>query len=84
VYTKPAVWRDREVPAILLSGNHGKIAQWRRHEQFRRTSERRPDLLEAFDAGKLPRADRSALQELGYDIVDGRPVRRPGKAESAG
>ncbi|MFC9771203.1 MULTISPECIES: tRNA (guanosine(37)-N1)-methyltransferase TrmD [unclassified Pseudarthrobacter] len=84
VYTKPAVWRDREVPAILLSGNHGKIAQWRRHEQFRRTSERRPDLLEAFDAGKLPRADRSALQELGYDIVDGRPVRRPGKTEPAG
>ncbi|WP_045732880.1 tRNA (guanosine(37)-N1)-methyltransferase TrmD [Pseudarthrobacter chlorophenolicus] len=84
VYTKPAVWRDREVPAILLSGNHGKIAQWRRHEQFRRTSERRPDLLEVFDAGKLPKADRLALQELGYDIVDGRPVRRQGTAEPAG
>ena len=71
VYTKPSVWRDREVPAVLLSGNHGKIAQWRRHEQYRRTAERRPDLLETFDAGKLPRADRTAFADLGYDVVDG-------------
>lgn len=77
VYTKPSQWRGREVPAVLLGGNHGKIAQWRRHEQFRRTAERRPDLLEGFDAGNLPRADRSELYGLGYDIVDGRLVRRP-------
>lgn len=80
VYTKPSVWRDREVPAVLLSGNHGKIAQWRRHEQYRRTAERRPDLLQDFDAGSLPRADRTALQDLGYDVVDGRLVRRPAAA----
>ena len=72
VYTKPSSWRDRDVPAVLLSGNHGKIAQWRRHEQYRRTAERRPDLLEEFDAGKLPRADRTAFADLGYDVVDGR------------
>jgi tRNA (guanine37-N1)-methyltransferase len=78
VYTKPSVWREREVPPVLLSGNHGKIAQWRRHEQYRRTAERRPDLLETFDAGNLPRADRTALQELGYDVVEGRLRRRPG------
>jgi tRNA (guanine37-N1)-methyltransferase len=77
VYTKPSVWRDREVPPVLLSGNHGKIAQWRRHEQFRRTAERRPDLLETFDAGKLPRADRTALADLGYDVVDGHLRPRP-------
>jgi tRNA (guanine37-N1)-methyltransferase len=77
VYTKPSSWRERDVPAVLLSGNHGKIAQWRRHEQYRRTAERRPDLLEAFDAGKLPRADRTAFGELGYDVVDGRLRRRP-------
>ena len=71
VYTKPSSWRDRDVPAVLLSGNHGKIAQWRRHEQYRRTAERRPDLLESFDAGKLPRADRMAFGDLGYDVVDG-------------
>ena len=77
VYTKPSSWRDRDVPAVLLSGNHGKIAQWRRHEQYRRTAERRPDLLAEFDAGKLPRADRTAFADLGYDVVDGHLVRRP-------
>ncbi len=76
VYTKPSTWRDREVPAVLLSGNHGKIAQWRRHEQYRRTAERRPDLLADFDAAALPRADRTALADLGYDVVDGRLRRR--------
>ncbi|WP_211881263.1 tRNA (guanosine(37)-N1)-methyltransferase TrmD [Pseudarthrobacter albicanus] len=80
VYTKPSSWRDREVPAVLLSGNHGKIAQWRRHEQYRRTAERRPDLLAEFDAGKLPRADRTAFADLGYDVVDGRLRRRPDTA----
>ncbi|BCW67462.1 tRNA (guanine-N(1)-)-methyltransferase [Arthrobacter sp. NicSoilB4] len=76
VYTKPSSWRDRDVPAVLLSGNHGKIAQWRRHEQYRRTAERRPDLLEEFDAAKLPRADRTAFADLGYDVVDGHLSRR--------
>ncbi|WP_104061259.1 tRNA (guanosine(37)-N1)-methyltransferase TrmD [Arthrobacter sp. 4R501] len=76
VYTKPASWRDRDVPAVLLSGNHGKIAQWRRHEQYRRTAERRPDLLETFDVGKLPRADRTAFADLGYDVVDGHLLAR--------
>jgi tRNA (guanine37-N1)-methyltransferase len=84
VYTKPSSWRDREVPAVLLSGNHGKIAQWRRHEQYRRTAERRPDLLETFDAGKLPRADRSALYDLGYDVVDGHLRARPSAAGTNG
>ena len=44
-YTKPSVWRDREVPPILLSGNHGAIANWRREQQLERTRVRRPDLL---------------------------------------
>jgi tRNA (guanine37-N1)-methyltransferase len=84
VYTKPSSWRDREVPAVLLSGNHGKIAQWRRHEQYRRTAERRPDLLAEFDAAKLPRADRTAFADLGYEIVGGRLLRRAGDSgESA-
>ncbi len=82
VYTKPSSWRDRDVPDILLSGNHGKIARWRRHEQFRRTAERRPDLLDAFDAGSLDRADRTAFAELGYDVVDGRLRRRAGKDQA--
>lgn len=45
-FTKPAMWRDREVPPILLSGNHGAIAAWRREQQLERTRARRPDLLD--------------------------------------
>jgi tRNA (guanine37-N1)-methyltransferase len=45
VYTKPALWRDREVPEVLRSGDHGKIAQWRRDQAHLRTAERRPDLV---------------------------------------
>lgn len=44
-YTKPPVWRGREVPEILLSGNHARIAGWRREQALARTAERRPDLL---------------------------------------
>ncbi|MGL4256017.1 MAG: tRNA (guanosine(37)-N1)-methyltransferase TrmD, partial [Microbacterium sp.] len=44
-YTKPAQWRGHEVPPILLSGNHGAIAAWRREQSIERTRERRPDLL---------------------------------------
>lgn len=44
-YTKPALWRERDVPEVLLSGNHARIAQWRREQQFERTRLRRPDLL---------------------------------------
>ena len=44
-YTKPASWRDLDVPSVLLSGNHGEIARWRAEQSRRRTEERRPDLL---------------------------------------
>jgi tRNA (guanine37-N1)-methyltransferase len=44
-YTKPAAWRGREVPPVLLSGNHGAIAAWRHEQQLERTRTRRPDLL---------------------------------------
>jgi tRNA (guanine37-N1)-methyltransferase len=43
-YTRPAVWRDLEVPAVLTSGDHAAIARWRDEESRRRTEERRPDL----------------------------------------
>ncbi len=45
VYTKPATWRGRDVPEVLLSGDHSAIARWRHDEAVRRTAERRPDLL---------------------------------------
>ncbi|MGO4299897.1 tRNA (guanosine(37)-N1)-methyltransferase TrmD [Leifsonia sp. RAF41] len=44
-YTKPAVWRGREVPPVLLSGNHGAVDAWRREQQLARTRAVRPDLL---------------------------------------
>lgn len=44
-YTKPASWRDLEVPSVLLSGNHGAIAAWRHEQQLERTTRIRPDLL---------------------------------------
>lgn len=44
-YTKPAVWRDREVPPVLLGGNHAAVAKWRREQQIERTRRVRPDLL---------------------------------------
>ncbi|SKB08638.1 tRNA (guanosine(37)-N1)-methyltransferase TrmD [Aeromicrobium choanae] len=44
VYTKPASWRGLDVPPILLSGDHGRIADWRREQSRVRTQQRRPDL----------------------------------------
>jgi tRNA (guanine37-N1)-methyltransferase len=44
-YTKPASWRGYDVPDVLLSGHHGRVAQWRRDQQVERTRLRRPDLL---------------------------------------
>lgn len=43
-YTKPATWRGREIPEVLLSGHHGRIAEWRREMSEKLTRERRPDL----------------------------------------
>ncbi|MCI7644216.1 MAG: tRNA (guanosine(37)-N1)-methyltransferase TrmD [Lentisphaeria bacterium] len=48
-YTRPPVYRDMEVPEILLSGNHGKIAQWRQEEARKITNAVRPDMLEHRD-----------------------------------
>ena len=51
VYTKPPQWRDLDVPAVLLGGDHGAIARWRREQAVRRTAERRPELIRDADAG---------------------------------
>lgn len=60
VYTRPPVWRGREVPAVLQSGDHARIARWRRDEALRRTALRRPDLLAAL-GDRLDERDRSVL-----------------------
>jgi tRNA (guanine37-N1)-methyltransferase len=70
-YTKPPVWRDLAVPEILRSGDHARIARWRRTTALLRTAQRRPDLLAALPAGELDRTDRAVLAEAGFQIPDG-------------
>ena len=48
-YTRPALWRGRAVPEVLLSGNHAEIARWRRAESLRITAERRADMYSAIE-----------------------------------
>jgi tRNA (guanine37-N1)-methyltransferase len=50
-YTRPAVYRDLEVPAVLRSGDHGAVARWRRDQALDRTRRLRPDLLEQAEGG---------------------------------
>ncbi|MEV0715573.1 tRNA (guanosine(37)-N1)-methyltransferase TrmD [Asanoa sp. NPDC050611] len=67
VYTKPPVWRDLAVPDILRSGDHGRIARWRRDESLRRTASRRPDMLTGPNAPDLDKTDRAVLDALAED-----------------
>jgi tRNA (guanine37-N1)-methyltransferase len=60
-YTRPAEFRGHRVPEVLLSGDHGRIAEWRRREAFRRTLVRRPDLLETVPP---TREEREWLDEM--------------------
>lgn len=67
VYTKPASWRDLEVPKVLLSGDHKRIAQWRHDQAVARTAARRPDLLHASQAAtewEIVPAVRADVPEL--------------------
>jgi tRNA (guanine37-N1)-methyltransferase len=59
-YTRPAEFRGQRVPEVLLSGDHARIARWRRKEALVRTRERRPDLLER---ARLSDDDRTLLSE---------------------
>jgi tRNA (guanine37-N1)-methyltransferase len=68
VYTKPATWRDHEVPEILRSGDHGRIARWRRDQALLRTAERRPDLLAALPPGALDKKDVTVLSGAGFQV----------------
>jgi tRNA (guanine37-N1)-methyltransferase len=72
-YTRPAEFRDWVVPDVLRSGDHGRIARWRRAQALRRTLERRPDLVEA--RGGIGDDDRRLLAEFGLD-ADLPPDRR--------
>jgi tRNA (guanine37-N1)-methyltransferase len=60
-YTRPRVFEDREVPPVLLMGDHGRINRWRRQEALRRTLVHRPDLLAKT---VLSQADREFIRSL--------------------
>ena len=64
IYTRPASFRDWEVPEILLSGHHAEIARWQRRESLRRTLLRRPDLLDRLPDDALSEDDIRFLEEL--------------------
>ena len=63
-YSRPAVWHDRPVPEILLSGHHANIAAWRKKQSYLRTMRRRPDLFSQFDQSVLTtKAEKKILRE---------------------
>ena len=64
-YTKPAVWRNREVPEVLLSGNHAKIDDWRKIQSLLITLEKRPDMLKPED---LTEKDKKLLLKNKIEI----------------
>lgn len=61
-YSRPEIWHDRSVPAILLSGHHANIAKWRRKQSIIRTRNRRPDLYVKLDLSS--KADQKLLKEI--------------------
>ena len=68
VYTKPRSWRGRDVPAVLLSGNHAAIARWRRDAALRRTAQMRPELVRMLDPATLDARDREVLRQAGFPV----------------
>jgi tRNA (guanine37-N1)-methyltransferase len=69
VYTRPRLWREREVPPVLLSGDHGAIARWRRDAALRRTAQNRPDLIRAIRPPQaLDDHDLTVLSEAGFPV----------------
>ena len=64
-YTRPAVWNEKPVPPVLLSGNHAEIAKWRRKQSLKITRERRPDMFSKIEFTKL---DQKLLKELDEEV----------------
>ena len=85
VYTKPASWRGRDVPPVLLSGDHAAIAAWRHEQSVRRTAERRPDLvhrstlLDDVDVRLVEPADAGELFVLQTRVLGAGAARQPGR-----
>ena len=67
-YTRPAEWHGKEVPEVLLSGNHAKIDEWRRMQSLMITAERRPDLYSRIT---LTKQDIKSFSRSGIPVPDG-------------
>lgn len=68
-YTRPPEWKGREVPPVLLSGDHGKVDQWRLEQAVKRTAEKRPDMLEGVELSDNERqilSDSSKVKQKKY------------------
>ena len=61
-YTRPEVWEGRAVPEVLLQGDHARVEKWRRRQQFERTRDRRPDMLEKLELTE--KEDLKLLEEV--------------------
>ena len=86
-YTKPRTWRELEVPAVLLGGDHAAIARWRRDRALERTAKRRPDMVGGLALDALDFADRTTLARAGVLLTDEGPHHleiRPARADEAG
>jgi tRNA (guanine37-N1)-methyltransferase len=74
-FTRPRRWRNREVPPVLLSGDHRAIARWRRDQALRRTAQNRPDLVRKLapaepDDAEVPRdTPRSPLDDHDLEVL---------------
>lgn len=64
-YTRPEVWEGREVPEVLLNGDHSKIEKWRRKQQLIRTRDKRPDMFARLDLSE--KEDRELLKEISFE-----------------
>ncbi len=74
-YTRPAEYRGWAVPEVLRSGDHGRVARWRRAQALRRTLDRRPDLVVA--RGGIDESERKLLAEFGLDAEGVPPSAEP-------
>ncbi len=81
-YTRPAEFRGLAVPDVLRSGDHARVARWRKAEALRRTLERRPDLISA--RGGVTRAEAQLLRDHGYPVGAGEQAGAPRTGSVAG
>ena len=72
-FTHPATWRGISVPAVLISGDHGKVDRFHRDESLARTAALRPDLIERLDCHALSKQDRKTLMALGWEVSGDHP-----------